>query len=185
MRNFWPLVVCFNTPQNFDSYELRLSHRQAPRMLTIETEPKMESLQFQQRVIEMFLANCVRGVSESVCQTLGYFKRSYLWIKEQALLQTAGHPFHKPMSCLSFRVCEWRVLFNCTDWTKAAFFSHDGFTMFHSVTGVCSDMEASSVLIAIYITALLYCRVVAGITPFPNDCITRTVFQSHHILKIL
>jgi hypothetical protein len=29
---------------NFDYYELRLSHRQAPRMLTIETAPKMESL---------------------------------------------------------------------------------------------------------------------------------------------
>jgi len=86
MRNFWPLVVCFNTPQNFDSYELRLSHSQAPRVLTIETGPKMESLQFQQRVIEMFHANCVSGVSDSVCQIPGYFKRSYLWIQRTSVI---------------------------------------------------------------------------------------------------
>jgi hypothetical protein len=184
MRNFWPLV-CFSTPQNFDSYELRFSHRQASRMLTIETGPKMESPQLQRRVIEMFLANCSSGVSDSVCQIPGYFKRSYLWIQERALLQTARNPFHKPMSRLSFRVCEWRVLLNCKDWTKAVFFPYDGFTMLHSVTGVCSNMEPSSVSIAIYITALLYCRVAAGSTPFSNDCITRTMFQSHNILKIL
>lgn len=185
MRNFWPLIICFNTPQNFDSYELRLSHRQAARMLTIETAPKMESLQFLQRVIESFLVNCVNGVSESVCQIPGYFKRSCLWIQERELLQIAGDPFYEPLSRLSYRVCEWRVLFNSTDWTKAAFFPHDGFTMLHSVTGVCSNMELSSVLIAVYITTLLYCGVVAGGTPFSNDCITRTMFHSHNILNIL
>jgi hypothetical protein len=46
------------------------------------------------------------------------------------------------------------------------------------MTGVCSNMEPSSVLIAIYITALLYGSVVAGIktTGLHILCVNCTMF---------
>jgi hypothetical protein len=51
--------------------------------------------------------------------------------------------------------------------------------------GVCSNMEPSSVLIAIYITALLYSSIVAGGTPYQNDRLTRAMFQLHSVLKMI